>query len=761
MTYPVVDDEEVRLEALRALAIVDTPRTAAFDAIAELAADVFSCPIAFISLLDKDRQWFKAECGLGLSETPRNVAFCNYTVLGTDVLIIEDTVADQRFASNPLVVGEQSIRFYAGVPISLKSGYRIGALCVCDRRSRRFSAKDIERLRQFGKLAEASVSAHGQAVEAAAAAREAAEKAQLLWKKNQLLRQVERIGKIGGWELDLATNICDWSDEVSRIHELPLGRSYQLEEALSFYPDKWRELVEGNIERTVATGEAYDFEAQFVTARGHKKWVRAAGECEKKDGVPARLFGMFQDITLEREASERLWQAANYDELTGLANRRHFNDKLTKAIEATGTTGNGCALMIIDLDNFKEVNDTRGHDVGDAILKEIGRRLQHEAEEGCFVTRLGGDEFAIIACADQSADHLNHRGQRFLARVKQPIHVGPLHIHIGGTIGIARYPADATTAADLLRAADLALYAGKQTHRGSVNFYMPRLATLFERHVEATDLVRAALAQGRLVPFYQPKVRLQDGRCCGFEALARVVRDDGSVVGPSTFGPALEDPALARRVGKQMLTAVTADMASWQEAGLDPVSVSLNAAEADFTDGKLVNRVLQRLDELGLQRSRLTIEVTESVFLGDEAWQAREVLEQLDREGIKVELDDFGTGYASLTHLRAFPVSRLKIDRSFIEDLGQNAGGEVIVQAVIDLGHNLGCEIVAEGVETELQAKLLRDMGCDIAQGFLFGHPSSADATRQALVTQMERQQERLRELAKLHGKRSSRLRAS
>jgi EAL domain-containing protein (putative c-di-GMP-specific phosphodiesterase class I) len=214
-------------------------------------------------------------------------------------------------------------------------------------------------------------------------------------------------------------------------------------------------------------------------------------------------------------------------------------------------------------------------------------------------------------------------------------------------------------------------------------------------------------------------------------------------------------------VGKQMLTTVTADMATWQEAGLDPVSVSLNAAEADVTDGKFVNRVLRRLDELGLQRSRLTIEVTESVFLGDEAWQAREVLEQLDREGIKVELDDFGTGYASLTHLRAFPVSRLKIDRSFIEDLGQNVGGGVIVQAVIDLGHNLGCEIVAEGVETELQATLLREMGCDMAQGFLFGHPVSAEATRQALVAQTERLQERLRELAELHGKRSSRLRAS
>ena len=615
MTYPVVDDEPLRLDALRALAIVDTPRTAAFDTIAELVADVFACPIAFVSLLEKDRQWFKAECGLGVSETPR-VAFCNFTVLGADVFVVEDALEDARFVSNPLVTGEPGIRFYVGVPIALESGHRVGALCVCDRRPRRFRGKDIERLRQFGKLAKAAVAAHSQSVRAATMAHEAAEQAQLLWKRNRLLRQVERIGKIGGWELDLVTNTCDWSDEVSRIHELPLGRSYQLEEALTFYPDDWRKLVERNIETALSTGEPYDFEAQFVTALGNRKWVRAAGECEQQDGVPVRLFGMFQDITLEKEASQRLWKAANFDDLTGLANRRRFNEKLANAIEEAATAGRGLALMLIDLDNFKEVNDTRGHDVGDEILKEIGRRLEHEAEDGCFVSRLGGDEFAVIAASEQSADHLQHRGESFLARVKLPIHVGSIQVHIGGTLGIARYAGDATTAPELLKKADLGLYAAKQTHRGSVNFYSPGLAALFERHVEATDILRAALAEGRLVPFYQSKVRLDDGRCSGFEALARIVREDGAVVGPSTFGPALEDRVLARRVGRQMLTAVTADMACWQDAGLDFHSVSLNAAEADFADGKLVNRVLHRLDELKLQRSHLTIEVTESVFLG-------------------------------------------------------------------------------------------------------------------------------------------------
>jgi EAL domain-containing protein (putative c-di-GMP-specific phosphodiesterase class I) len=192
-----------------------------------------------------------------------------------------------------------------------------------------------------------------------------------------------------------------------------------------------------------------------------------------------------------------------------------------------------------------------------------------------------------------------------------------------------------------------------------------------------------------LVPFYQPKVRLDAGGSYGFEALARVLGPDGTILSPGTFALAFRDRHMSRRIGKRMLHAITADMASWRAAGLDPCSVSINVGDADFADGKLAQRVLKRLDELALPHSWLTIEVTESVFLGEEASLARDALEQLDEEGVKIELDDFGTGYASLTHLRAFPISRLKIDLSFIRDLGRDDDSRIIVQAVIDLGHNL------------------------------------------------------------------------
>ncbi len=747
MNYPVVADEGSRLEALRALQIVGTPRTAAFDAIAKIATDIFACPIAFISLLEKDQQWFMAECGLGASSTPREIAFCNYTVLGSEAFIVEDARRDPRFADNPLVTGAAAIRFYAGVPITLESGHRIGALCVSDTRPRQFSDRDIDRLHQLGKLAEASVAAHEQTLRTAAVARDAAEKAQLLWKKGRLLRQMERIAKIGGWELDLQTQMVDWSDEVSRIHELPIGDTCSMEQALSFYPEHWRAVITRNIEKSIASGEGYTFESEFVTALGNKKWVRAAGECELRDGQPVRLFGMFQDITQEKAASEQQWRAANYDEVTGLANRRHFNQALSAAIKEADQSGAGMTLMILDLDNFKQINDTRGHSVGDELLAEVGQRLAQTVAEGDFVARLGGDEFAIISHGCSPAQ-IERNGRRILERLKEPVAIGPTHVYVSGTLGIARFPEDATNAPNLLKNADLGLYSAKHNNRGSISRYSPNLATLFERHTRAADLVREALAQNTLVPFYQPKVRLEDGAISGFEALARIQAADGKILGPRIFAPAFEDREMAQGIGKRMLHAVSADIASWREAGLDPFSVSLNVCEADFTDGKLAGRVLQRLDELALPHSCLTIEVTETVFLGDGAGLAREALIELDAQGVKIELDDFGTGYASLTHLRAFPINRLKIDRSFIADLEANDGASVIVQAVVELGHNLKCEVIAEGVETEFQAALLREMGCDAGQGFLFGRPTSAKQARKLLHGEAVKRERLLQSIA-------------
>ena len=728
--YPTSYDEKARLEALRALEILDTPPSTAMDSVVQLAAETFCCPIACVAMLDEDRQWFKAQFGIALTSTPRDIAFCNYTVAGDDLFTVEDMSRDPRFADNPLVTAAPNIRFYAGVPIKTDSGHRIGALCVADVVPRKFSAGDKSRLRRLGKVAEMLVQAHADSCRSARVARDFSDKARELWQKNRLLQQVERIGKIGGWELDVVTNTVSWSDEVARIHELPPGKTCTLQEALNFYADGSAAHVASNVAKAIELGEPYQFEAAFVSATGTRKWVRAAGECERCDGKTVRLFGMFEDITLEKQAGQRLWHSANIDELTGLPNRHRFNDALAENLRVCRAADHELTLMIFDLDNFKQINDTRGHGVGDTVLAEVGRRLGDVAPEGAMVARLGGDEFAVIVSGKSTHSVIEDYGRRLLRVLRQPIRVGTEHVYVDGTVGAARFPLDAQSAAELLKKADLSLYSAKQSDRGTVRLYTRDIATLFERHSCAIKLAGKALEKNTLIPYYQPKICLKGNRCFGFEALARIASDDGSVIGPQAFAAAFQDRIMSRRIGKRMLAAVIADIARWRDEGLGPVSVSLNVSEYDFADGVFAKRVLRALAERNLASSWLTIEVTESVFLGAKATLAKEALVALDAAGVGIELDDFGTGYASLTHLRSIPVSRLKIDRSFIESIGEDESSRAIVQAVIDMGHRLGCEIIAEGVEGEEQAHVLRLMACDAAQGYLFGRPMAEDQAR-------------------------------
>jgi diguanylate cyclase (GGDEF)-like protein/PAS domain S-box-containing protein len=640
------------------------------------------------------------------------------------------------------------MRFYAGVPLAVESGVKIGALCIGDTRPRAFEKEDAERLKQFAHVVEGLIETYWQSARARRIAGEAADQANLLWRQNRMLRQVERIGKIGGWELDLASNIVEWTEEVARIHGVPVGEPCPLDDALAFYPEAYRTMVRNNLDRSIATGDPYDFEAEFVTSSGEKKWVRAAGEAEFQDGKATRVFGMFQDITAEKAASERLWHAANYDELTKLANRHHFNRHLGETIERAQAGGKSVALMVIDLDNFKQVNDKRGHAVGDFILAQVAARLQHALPEDCLVARLGGDEFAVVVPGD-AVGRAQRKAKQILSAVREPIQIGRTRVSINASLGISVYPSDATDASDLLKRADLALYSAKQSGRGMARTYSAPLATLFERHADAVDLVRGALTARRLVPFYQPKVSLNDGHRFGFEALARIITPTGMVLTPDRFAPALDDAETGRLIGRRMLHTVTADLVRWRRAGLEPGSVSINVSEADFADGKLAEHILGRLERLGLPPSSITIEVTETVFLGEEAPLVSAALSRLDAAGVMVELDDFGTGYASLSHLRAFPIRRLKIDRTFIRDLVGDADTRAIVRAVVDLGHNLSCEIIAEGVETSAQSAMLRSMGCDSVQGYFYGLPSSEKATEDLLRTEARERGIQLSELAR------------
>ncbi|HEX2840507.1 sensor domain-containing phosphodiesterase [Hyphomicrobium sp.] len=724
--FPIPEDEPSRLAALRELKIVGTESCPEFDALVQLACSIFDCPIAIVSFLEKDTQWFKARAGVKTSSTPREYAFCNYAISSKGIFVVSDARRDKRFKTNPYVTGEGGIVFYAGCPITIDGKHFIGTLCIADRKPRRLSQRQKDQLSQLARAVEGLVKAHrteNKAVEAAAISREQTRTAET---RNRLLLQIEQMSSVGAWQFDFETEHLTWSDEIFRLHDLPVGQAPDLEQALDFYPGANRDMVKRYLENTIVTGEPYTFEADFVTAKGRMRRVRSMGEVETKDGKPTRLLGVFEDITDRYEIEQQLSKLAYMDSLTGIANRarfqQHFASKITEAEQNKAQL----SLMLLDLDGFKEVNDTRGHLAGDEVIKAVAGRIAATSGKKAFCARLGGDEFAVLV-ASKSPESCKKLAERILTAVGKPIPTGEQHAFVSASIGIANYPQDATTTSDLLKSADMALYQAKKAGAGSVGIFSPHIGGIFDARRYAIDMVKRAGIGRKIIPFYQPKVWLGSRQMFGFEALVRLKNVDGTFSAPGEFWHAFSDAECSRMISQHMLKAITENMSDWLQSGYDPGLVSINASEFCFQDGDYADRILARLHHMGIPPQKFEIEITETVFLGESAKMVEAALRTLKAAGCQISLDDFGTGYASLTHLRDFPINNIKIDKSFVLDLTSGGNSTVIVKAIVDLAHNLGMQVVAEGVETEGQYEFLRAIGCDAGQGYLYGHAIPAD----------------------------------
>jgi len=516
------------------------------------------------------------------------------------------------------------------------------------------------------------------------------------------------------WEQDLVTNHISRSGNALELLGVASG---PLEEFLERVPVEDRAHRERFLERIRAEG-ADTMEFRYTLPEGKTLWL--ASRAQRTDGD--RVVGVTFDISDRKAAEEEIWRTANHDALTGLPNRVLFHRCLEQAMAQARPRGTGVSLLLIDLDDFKDVNDTLGHDAGDALLQETAARLAGTVRDGDTVARLGGDEFAVLV-VDTRAHPVTSLAETITKRVRQPFTYNGRMIVSRASIGIASFPEHDAVPAELMKDADIALYQAKREGRGRVVTYSADMRTAAEQRLALRREVKEAIARDQLLPFYQPKVCLSTRQVVGLEALARWQHPTKGLLTPGAFAAAFDDPELVTAFSKRLIGKIASDVRQWLKAGLNPGRVAVNLSSAEFSQPDLADEVLRILRLAKVPTQHFEVEVTEKVLLDGRSGLVLDTLERFHRQGVQVALDDFGTGYASLTHLKEFPVDHIKIDQSFVRGLGLNGDDAAIVAAVITLGRSLNLEVTAEGVETEEQARRLREMGCDRAQGYLYARP--------------------------------------
>jgi diguanylate cyclase (GGDEF)-like protein/PAS domain S-box-containing protein len=476
--------------------------------------------------------------------------------------------------------------------------------------------------------------------------------------------------------------------------------------------------------RAYESRHLFSVDYRIMTREGDVRWVLDRGRfVYDQSGKPVTLEGFISDLTDQRRAEAWANWVICHDALTHLPNRELFQKALNTAFAPCGRDTN-IGLLLLDVDHLKRVNDTLGHDAGDLVLRTAAHRLCSIIETTDAVARIGGDEFAIILSNVTCEQHLRTFAQGVLDRLAEPFSYKGHTLDCCASIGASLLPTNAPYTSDLLRQAGIALDVAKAKGRSGTVMYAPTMCADVEHRTRMLSNARGAITEGRITPYYQPKVWLGSGRLAGFEALLRWRNPHGHIEAPVTLQAAFEDARLASGIGRQVLAAVIEDIRDWLDAGIDFGHVAINASSAEFQNGRFAEHVLESLRAAGVPTHCLELEVTETVFLGYSTEDVAQALRTLSSEGINIALDDFGTGYASFLHLRQHPVDVIKIERTFIRNLSSSSEDAAILSAVLDLGKNLNLTTVAEGIETPAQAAYLRAAGCDQGQGYLFGKPA-------------------------------------
>ncbi len=586
--------EAERLQDLYALKILDTAAEERFDRYTRLVANIFDVPIALVSLVDKDRQWFKSACGLEAKETSRDVAFCAHAILEPEMLVIPDARNDPRFAGNPLVVNEPYVRFYAGAVLRGPVGKPIGTLCLIDHKPR-----------------------------------------------------------------DLSERERDWLRELARLVERELQHDYQVEQ------------LRQQIERT-----------------------------------------------------------AYYDPLTELPNRRLVRDRLHQAILAGKKNARCLAAMFLDIDRFGALNSALGRAAGDAVLKEVARRLRAAVNPSWTVGRWQDDQFVILAHGPSARIDPATIVKPLLKVFHVPFHIGDVAYPLTVRLGASTYPEDGHDPDSLLEKAAAALRVLPVGNMSAYRFYTRDMDQDTVRRFDLEGRLRQAVERHQLHLVYQPKVALRTGQICGMEALLRWTEPELGPVSPAEFIPIAEQSGLILALGDWVIRTACRQNRRWQQSGMRPLPVAVNLTSARLRQPNFKAWIREVLAETGLEARYLNLEVTEGTLI-DDIEEAIENMREANELGVIFSIDDFGTGYSSLSYLKRLPLRTFKVDKSFVDEMTSNVNDATIAHAIIAMAHSLNLNVVAEGVEKPEQLTYLRAYQCDEIQGYLFSRPLMPDELAQ------------------------------
>lgn len=707
----ILANEQERLAALYEHGLDDEGLIPSLDPIVQIAARMFDMPVAAVNMIGSDHVFFAASVGIGETDMRRDVSFCGHAINQLEIMVVPDAAQDERFHDNPLVTGDANVRFYAGVPLRSPGGLALGALCVLDNKPHlNFSEEDQRRLLELARIV--------------------SDRLELRRIETSSNRHRPTFEKYAGnsttpivW-FDERLNIIAWNAAAALSHgySMPEGAGMGVDRLVL---ERDRPILQETIAKAVAAdtvGHLDTFSEIFGLRKDGTKFLVGFSLFAWKEAGKMRFEASMKDITEQRMEEAELRLRANVDLLTGLANRGRFY----RVVEDTLTVPKTAAVFMIDLDGFKDVNDTLGHTLGDNVLKQVAAQMARLVNAPGIVARIGGDEFAIIVPHITTTEVAIHLAEKIIHQIAMPILIDGQEVRVAASCGVALAPLHAQEALELVSDADLALFKAKMSGRGRVCLFTPALRMeAVARRLYAMELHRA-VDQGEFLLYYQPQVNLQTGAVVGAEALLRWRHPKRGILSPISFMPALEGGPLAAIVGSWVLDEACAQAAYWRRSGAEEFRIGVNLFEGQFRVGNLVQEVMDVLARHGLPPDALELEITENIALDNDE-VVLESLRKLKSYGIGIAFDDFGTGYASLSLLKTYPLTRIKIDRSFVHGMLEHKQDDSVVCATLDIAHGFDLQTIAEGIEHKSQRDYLKERNCEEGQGELFGKPLPAE----------------------------------